>query len=147
MKRYLLSHIVVSHLDFVCHVSIFLLGIHGYAIKTLDIAFDNNTFISAGYDRAIFYWDIASGNIIRKFQNSNVNMSHNYHINTVQFNHQEHSVIASGSYDKSISLWDIRDHNSYMPIQTMTDCKDAVSKLVLTGHEIIASCIDGKGRS
>ena len=71
-------------------------------------------------------------------------MSHNYHINSVQFNNQEHSVIASGSYDKSISLWDIRDHNSYAPIQTMTDCKDAVSKLVVTSHEIIASCIDGK---
>jgi len=125
-------------------------GAHGYAVLALDISLDNNHFVSAGYDRCAFYWDVTTAQPIRRFQNNSSQSSgtggsqHSTNrINTVKLNGVDNSLCFTGSYDKTLSVWDLRNRNSSVPVQTLTDFRDSISKIALTNHEIVASCIDG----
>lgn len=67
------------------------------------------------------------------------------------------SVLLSGSYDKTIRVWDMRcvpfmrrmtafsldclvssAKNAFLPIQILDDFKDSVTSVTVTDHEIIA---------
>jgi mitogen-activated protein kinase organizer 1 len=109
---------------------------HSWEIADLAIAQDNATFTSCGGDRAVFYWDTSVGRIIRRFH------GHHQRINTVAFN-EPCNVIASGSYDASVRLWDTRSASSRFPIQVLDDAKDSVSSVHILGHLIMTGSIDG----
>jgi len=110
-------------------------GEHAYEVLDIRVVGDNSKFASCGGDRAAYLWDVATGNIIRKFR------SHEAKINVMDFNKDE-SVLICGSYDTTISCWDLRS-NSYKPLQTITGFKDSVSGVVSTDDSIIASSVDG----
>ncbi len=114
-------------------------GAHGYAVLDLAISTDKAKFASAGEDKNFFYWDVATGRTIRRFQ------GHNHKINAVDLN-KEATVVMSGSYDQTLSCWDLRSNNQE-PIQTMKDFKDSVSSIAQTEFSIIAACIDGNVRT
>ncbi len=113
-------------------------GAHGYAVLDLAISLDKAKFASCGEDKNFFFWDVASGRIIRRFQ------GHNHKVNTVGLN-KEATVVISGSYDQTLSCWDLRSNNQE-PIQTMKDFRDSVSSIAQTEFTILASCIDGNVR-
>lgn len=62
------------------------------------------------------------------------------------------TVLMTGSYDKTLSFWDLRSH-SRDPIQTLTDFQDSVTSVVSPSTSsscngyIVAGSIDGKLRS
>ena len=57
----------------------------------------------------MFYiWDVLSGKYLRKF------IAHTNKINTLALNPYE-NVIATGSFDNSVKLWDLMS-NSFKPI-------------------------------
>lgn len=128
-------------------------GIHGYAVLTLDISHDNSFFVSAGYDRSVFYWDVTTGQIIRRFKNTTSQTStsgatgsetHSTNrINTVKLNGADNSLLFTGGYDRTVCIWDLKSRNNSIPLQTLTDFQDSVSKLMISDYEVIASCIDG----
>jgi mitogen-activated protein kinase organizer 1 len=125
-------------------------GIHGYGVLALDISNDNNYFVSAGYDRSAFYWDVSTAQVIRKFQNTmsqgsgaSAEAHSTNRINTVLLNGADNSLCFTGSYDKCLSVWDLRNRNGHRPVQTLTDFRDSVTKIAISDYEIIASCVDG----
>lgn len=63
---------------------------------------DNSRLASVGGDKLVFYWDVATGNIIRKFR------GHELRVNTCKFAGEGSSVIVSGSYDKTVRIFDCR---------------------------------------
>lgn len=102
-------------------------------------AHDSKTFASCGGDRQVFLWDCVTGRIIRQFQ------GHHQKVNTLSFN-SDSSVLASGSDDKSVRLWDMRAASSRYPIQILEDAKDSVGSICIRGSAIAVGSVDGHVR-
>ena len=66
-------------------------------------------------------------------------------VNCVCLN-EDSTVAVSGSIDATVKCWDARS-KSLDPIQTLEEMKDSVTCLIVTDHEIIVGCADGKVRT
>ena len=101
---------------------------------------DSRTFASCGGDRQVYFWDSVSGRIIRQFQ------GHHLKVNSVTFN-EDSSVLASGSDDRSVRLWDMRAaSSSRYPIQILEDAQDSVGSICIRSATIAVGSIDGHVR-
>lgn len=112
---------------------------HGYEVLGIAVAHDNAKFASCGGDRSVFVWDVTSGNTLKRLS------GHLARINVVDFN-ADASILASGSFDATVKLWDLKSQ-SYKPIQTLDDSRDAVQALVLGSGSIITGSVDGHIRT
>ncbi|RVX17185.1 WD repeat domain-containing protein 83 [Vitis vinifera] len=100
---------------------------------------DNSKLCSCGGDRQLFYWDVSTGRVIRKFR------GHDSEVNAVKFNEYA-SVVVSAGYDRSLRAWDCRSHSTE-PIQIIDTFSDSVMSVCLTKSEIIAGSVDGTVRT
>lgn len=66
-------------------------------------------------------------------------------INAVEFN-DDTSVLASGSYDSTVRLWDLRAQNR-QPIQILEEARDAVQALHISHGTILTGSVDGHVRA
>ncbi|KAI8926860.1 WD40-repeat-containing domain protein [Entophlyctis helioformis] len=98
-------------------------------------ATDNNRFASCGMDRSVIVWDVGTGRAIRKFG------EHTQRVNALDFN-SDASVLASGSYDATVRIWDCRAQ-TWRPVQVLDGPKDSVEAVQILGHEILTGCVDG----
>ena len=87
----------------------------------------------------MFLWDCVTGRIIRQFQ------GHHLKVNSISFN-DDSSVLASGSDDKSVRLWDMRASSSRYPIQILDDAKDSIGSICIRGATIGVGSVDGHVR-
>lgn len=117
---------------------------HGYEVLSLSVASDNERFVSAGGDRAVFLWDVATAVTIRRF-GANVH-GHTARVNCVSFGGDGDSLVVSGGFDTTVRLWDVKG-GSLKPIQVLTEAKDAVTSLVVKGPEVVCGSVDGRVRS
>jgi mitogen-activated protein kinase organizer 1 len=96
-------------------------------------------------------WDVATGKTIRRF------IGHSHRVNAVDFN-SDASVVASGSYDASVRIWDckyvrfldqclISRSQNRMPIQILEDAKDSITSVQIKNYEIITGSVDGRLRT
>jgi len=95
--------------------------------------------VSVGGDKMVFVWDVVTGKTIRKFE------GHTSRINTCAWN-SDCSILASGSYDTSLRLWDCKSGGNHC-VEELKGFRDSVSKVVIKDYHIIASSIDGTVRA
>lgn len=118
-----------------------IMDYEGHSWEVLDIAIlpDNSKFSSVGGDRSAFFFDVLTGKPIRKFS------GHTQRINCCNFNN-DGAVLATGSYDASVRLWDLKSHGR-VPIQILEDSRDSVTSVQIQGYEILVGCVDGHIRN
>ncbi|OLN84944.1 WD repeat domain-containing protein 83 [Colletotrichum chlorophyti] len=117
---------------------------HGYEVLDLSVSADNERFASAGGDRAVFLWDVATAITTRRF-GGNAH-GHTARVNCVSFAGDADSLVVSGGFDTSVRVWDVKS-NSAKPVQVLEDAKDAVTSLAVRDAEIVAGSVDGRVRS
>ncbi|XP_050908151.1 uncharacterized protein LOC127121751 [Lathyrus oleraceus] len=112
---------------------------HGREVRDVHVTSDDSKLCSCGGDRQVFYWDVATGRVIRKFR------GHDGEVNGVKFNEYS-SVVVSAGYDQSLRTWDCRSHSTE-PIQVIDTFADSVMSVCLTKTEIIGRSVDGTVRT
>ena len=100
---------------------------------------DARSFASCGGDRQVYLWDTVTGRILRQFH------GHHLKINAICFN-EDSSVLASGSDDKSVRLWDMRSRESRYPIQILDEARDSIGSVCIRGTTIAVGSVDGNVR-
>lgn len=76
-------------------------GGHAYEVLSIECTKDNTKFASSGGDKNVFLWDVTQGEIVRRFS------GHLGKVNSVAWNSND-QVLATGSFDTTIRLWDIK---------------------------------------
>ncbi|PHH79012.1 hypothetical protein CDD80_5865 [Ophiocordyceps camponoti-rufipedis] len=112
---------------------------HGYEVLSIDVAADNERFVSAGGDRAVFLWDVSTATTTRRFT------GHSARVNSVCFAGEGDSLVASAGFDTTVRFWDTRSR-SFKPVQVLSEARDAVSCLAVRGPEVVAGSVDGRVR-
>lgn len=124
---------------------------HGWEVLDMAIVKDSSRFASVGGDKCAILWDVASGRVIRKL------FGHEQRINSCAWN-GDGTVLVTGSDDKTVRCWDTRAQPrgpstsqaavtgaASHAIQTMSDFRDAVTKVIVTpdNNSIISCGLDG----
>ncbi|PWI66371.1 hypothetical protein PCL_05069 [Purpureocillium lilacinum] len=117
---------------------------HGYEVLSLDVASDNERFVSAGGDRSVFLWDVATAVTTRRFGGNA--QGHSARINCVCFAGDGDSLVVSGGFDTTVRIWDTKS-NSFKPIQVLDEARDSITSLVVRGPEVVVGSVDGRVRS
>lgn len=117
---------------------------HGYEVLSISVSSDNERFASAGGDRLVFLWDVATAQTIRRFGGGP--QGHSARVNCVSFGGDADSVLVSGGFDTSVRIWDVKAQ-SPKPIQVLDDARDAVTCLAVRGPEIVTGSVDGRVRA
>ncbi|KAI1776167.1 WD40 repeat-like protein [Hypoxylon cercidicola] len=117
---------------------------HGYEVLSLTVSADNARFASSGGDRAVFLWDVASAQTLRRF--GGTPQSHTARINCVAFGGEDDALLVSGSVDTSVRVWDVKS-NSLKPVQVLSEARDSVTAVAVRGPEIVSGSVDGRVRS
>ena len=105
----------------------------------LAVAPDNARFASVGGDKQVFLWDVSTARTLRRWA------GHFGRVNAVAFGGDDTSVVASGSFDATVRLWDAKS-SSTKPIQVLEEAGDSVTSVAANGWEIVTGSVDGKLR-
>ncbi|KAM4056067.1 WD repeat domain-containing protein 83 [Hirsutella rhossiliensis] len=116
---------------------------HGYEVLSVDVAADNERFVSAGGDRAVFLWDVSAAVTTRRF--GGTAHGHSARINCVRFAGDGDSLVVSGGFDTTARVWDVRSR-SLKPVQVLGEARDAVTALAVRGAEMVTGSVDGRVR-
>ncbi|KAG9861689.1 WD40 repeat-like protein, partial [Aureobasidium melanogenum] len=112
---------------------------HGYEVHDLSVAQDNDRFISVGGDKTVFLWDVATHQTLRRWS------GHAGRVNACAFAGEGDSLVVTGSFDSTVKIWDCKQRNE-KPIMTLSEAKDAVSSVSISGVEILVGSVDGRVR-
>lgn len=125
---------------------------HSKEVLSLAVAADNARFASAGGDRTVFLWDVATAKPLRRF--AHATEGHVGRVNCVAMGgaaEDDGALVVSGGFDTTVRVWDCRSGGGgggggARPVQVLTEAKDAVSAVVVRGAEIVAGSVDGRVR-
>lgn len=111
---------------------------HNHEVLALDIFPDNSRFISGGGDKSVFLWDVASGNVVRRFD-----AGRGGKVNDVRFGGKDGSVVVTGGFDGTVRVFDLRAQGEWRPIMELKEATDAITSLVVREDRIYSGSVDG----
>ena len=99
-------------------------GPHMKEVSAVAVADDSARFASCGGDTTAFVWDVATGAVVRRLE------GHGARINCAVFCGPGHCVLATGSYDQAVKLWDLRSQTRHA-LQTIDEFGDSVTSVAV----------------
>lgn len=99
---------------------------------------DNSNLLSYSYDGTAKIFNIGTGQLIANFK------EHSGEISSCQFNPVDNNMIITGSFDKTLKIWDLRKPDK--SIKTFTDSKGELNQIIFDslGKKIAAAGSDGE---
>jgi mitogen-activated protein kinase organizer 1 len=113
---------------------------HGYEVLSLAVAADNARFASAGGDRSVFLWDVATAQTIRRFA------GHSSRVNSVAFGGADDALLVSGGFDTTVRIWDCRSRSA-KPVQVLSEARDGITSVARCTTDVIGASVTGLGVS
>ena len=123
---------------------------HNYDILSLDITSDNSRFASAGVDKNIVVWDVATSSILRRFN------AHTGTVFDVKFagapvntdggttaGGNDGSLLVTGGFDATLRMYDLRAQGAWRPILESKEGNDAIQCLQVRGSTVWTGSVDG----
>lgn len=117
---------------------------HGYEVLSLAVSGDNARFASCGGDRAVFLWDVATAQTLRRLGGAH---GHAGRVNCVAFAGDDDALLVSGGLDTTVRVWDLKGAGSHRPLQVLAEARDAVTAVCVRGPEVLAGSVDGRVRT
>ena len=111
---------------------------HEYGINECSWSKDGRYICSASDDKFINVYDVESGQLLRQLRGTQVHRNYAF---SVDFN-SSNSLIASGSFDETIKLWDVREPKC---MRTIPGHSDAVTTVRFSSDSslLLSSSLDG----
>ncbi|KAL6706310.1 hypothetical protein ACN47E_005600 [Coniothyrium glycines] len=113
---------------------------HGYEVLSIDVNEANDRFVSTGGDKTVFLWDVQTAQTVRRWT------GHAGRVNRGVFGAENGSIIATGSFDGTVRIWDVKS-NAYKPIMMLDDAKDSITDIAIHDSDIVSASVDGRIRS
>ncbi|KAI4731825.1 WD40 repeat-like protein [Aureobasidium sp. EXF-10728] len=112
---------------------------HGYEVHDLSVAQDNDRFVSVGGDKTVFLWDVATHQTLRRWT------GHAGRINACAFAGENDALVVTGSFDSTVKIWDCKQRGE-KPVISLSEARDAVSSISVSGAQVLAGSVDGRVR-
>jgi len=109
---------------------------HGAEVLDVAIAPGGLKAASCGLDRAAIVWDVAAGTALMRL------FGHDAKINACAFRGVDGAVLATGSDDGTVRMWDCRTLNK-APLQVLPRLKDAATGVCVDETTICVTSVDG----
>ena len=113
-------------------------GGHGGEVVEVACAPDKARFASVGGDRAALVWDTSTGAVVMKLH------GHDARLSAVAYGGVEGALLATGSHDKSVKLWDTRGGGRGRgPVQSLEEGHDTRVFVGWARETLVTVCMDG----
>ncbi|KAA0173634.1 hypothetical protein FNF27_04968 [Cafeteria roenbergensis] len=124
-----------------------LRGEHARAVTAVALGAKGDTLVSAGMDRGVCVWDVATARVTRRLFGHDGMHTDVLMAGPAGGGGAQHLLATAGS-DASVCLWDLRSKGARRPVQRMLGFTDAVSRLAFSPRRgcLAAGCLDGKAR-
>lgn len=109
---------------------------HIYPPLDVQISRDSARMVSGARDKVALLWDVAKAQSVCRFR------GHSDAVHSVAFCGEGDTILATGSADRTVCLWDLRSGN-LRAVQSLCEARDAVTHVRVNGTEIRACSIDG----
>ena len=109
----------------------------GHSAIVEDVAWHNhheNLFASVGDDRQMLLWDTRDSNEVPKYRVE----AHTGEVNAVSFSPASEYIVATGSSDKTVGLWDLRNLSTHL--HSLEAHTDEVLQIAWSPHHETVLC-------
>jgi len=101
----------------------------------LQVTQDNTRIVTGSSNKTVYLWDVLSARVVNKYE------GHAAPIRSVALS-PAGDLVFSGSEDATLRIWDLRSRNG-KPIQILSQFKDSVTSIKISGEEIVTGAFDG----
>lgn len=125
-----------------------LRGEHAQAVTAVVLGTKGDTLVSAGKDRGVCVWDVATARVIRRLFGHDGMHTDALLAGPGSGGGGTQQLLATAGSDASVCLWDLRAKGARRPAQRMVGFTDAVSRLAFSARRacLAAGCLDGRAR-
>lgn len=116
---------------------------HGHEVLEACLEPGGARMVSVGGDRCAFLWDVTRGSVVRKLFGHEQSLTSCALLPGTSNSDGSAAVLATGSVDKCVRLWDVRAAARGGAVQVLSDATDNITRVILGAGDIVTASMDG----